>query len=106
MLYYDTCQISELIDVLTTVVIKPIASLIAAYSFENLHQRFGMRLSGEKYLSYDVRIVLHEYSGLSWVAESIIGRKRQEETAIGANFQDTSLSGLRGFCACGRYYTL
>jgi hypothetical protein len=44
ILYSDTCQISELTDVLTKVVAKPIASLIVAYSFENLRQRSVMRL--------------------------------------------------------------
>jgi hypothetical protein len=172
ILYSDTCQISELTDVLTKVVAKPIASLIVAYSFENLRQRSVMRLLDAKCLSDEARIVLQEYSGVSWVAESVTGyipremaigvnvnpalramlrynttehgctygqffellivrtdvhsnslfldyrskndetggvihKYRKPEISIPlAHFQDTSLSGLEGFCACGGYHTL
>jgi hypothetical protein len=110
MIYTDICQISELTDVLTPVVAKPIASLIVAYSFENSHQRFGMRLLNEKYLSDEARNVLREYSGLSWVAESVIGHI-PEEIGIGVNINPAARK-MFGYnttehgCTYSRFYEL
>ena len=106
----DTCRITELTEVLTDLVAKPIASLIVGYSFEDIHKRHVRRLVEAKCLSDEARIVLQEYSGVSWVAESVTGYIPRD-MALGVNVQHTPRQRLRyntteHGCTYGQFFEL
>jgi hypothetical protein len=107
---HRSCEGKKLTAVLTEVFVKPIASLIVEYSLENMYQRTGMRLLKSKQLSDKARDVLHEYNGVSWVAESVI-TSLPGEMATGVNVNPALRAMLRyntteHGCTYGQFYEL